>query len=99
MNEPRPREHLIRNVDALDGLPGFDGDGAAFHVWLLRLAAASAAKCRPQGPGVRGALAQLSNFDYELVALRVLGEVEIDHLSPALNACRLRNTAGSFGSP
>ena len=73
-------------LKALDGLPGFDGDGAAFHVWLIRLAAASAAKRRPQGPGVRAALAQLSNFDYELVALRVLGEVDVDHLSPALNA-------------
>jgi len=31
-------------------------------------------------------MTRLSHFDYELVALRVLGEVDIDHLAPALNA-------------
>ena len=71
---------------ALDGLPNFDGDSAAFHVWLLRLAASTAARRRTAGEGVRGAMTRLSHFDYELVALRVLGEVDIDHLAPALNA-------------
>ncbi|HEY4026350.1 MAG TPA: DUF5667 domain-containing protein [Candidatus Dormibacteraeota bacterium] len=73
-------------LKALDGLPGFDGDSAAFHVKLLRLAAGTAAKHRPQGAGVREALARLSNFDYELVALRILAEIDLDHLWPALNA-------------
>jgi hypothetical protein len=73
-------------LKALDGLTGFEGDSSAFHVWLLRLAAADAAKHRPQGTGVRAAMALLSNFDYELVALRVLGEIDVDHLSPALSA-------------
>jgi DNA-directed RNA polymerase specialized sigma24 family protein len=73
-------------LKALDGLSGFTGDSAAFHVWLLRLAAGAAAKRRPQGAGTRGALAALSNFDYELIALRVLAEVDVDHLTPALNA-------------
>ena len=71
---------------ALDGLPNFDGDSAAFHVWLLRLAASTAARRRTAGEGVRRAMTRLSHFDYELVALRVLGEVDIDHLAPALNA-------------
>ena len=71
---------------ALDGLPNFDGDSAAFHVWLLRLAASTAARRRPAGEGVRGAMTRLSHFDYELVTLRVLGEVDIDRLAPALNA-------------
>jgi hypothetical protein len=71
---------------ALDGLPSFEGDSPAFHVWLLRLAASSASRRRPAGEGVRGALTRLSNFDYELVALRVLGEIGVDHLAPALNA-------------
>jgi DNA-directed RNA polymerase specialized sigma24 family protein len=73
-------------LKALDGLSGFSGDGAAFHVWLLRLAATAAAKKRPQGAGTRAALAALSNFDYELITLRILGEVDVDHLTPALNA-------------
>ena len=71
---------------ALDGLPGFEGDSAAFHVWLLRLAASAAARHRPAGDGVRGALAPLSHFDYEILALRVLAGISVDHLSPALNA-------------
>lgn len=73
-------------MKALDGIGSFDGDTSAFHVWLLRLAAAAAARRRPQGQGIRGALARLSHFDYELVALRVLAEVDVDHLAPALNA-------------
>lgn len=73
-------------MKALDGLPGFDGDTAAFNVWLLRHAAGAAAKRRPRGDGWRQALSNLSNFDYELVALRVLGEVDTDHLAPALSA-------------
>lgn len=73
-------------LKALDGLAGFSGDSAAFRVWLLRLAVAIAAKHRPQGTGIRQALAGLSNFDYELIALRILGEVDVDRLSPALNA-------------
>ncbi|HXM57132.1 MAG TPA: DUF5667 domain-containing protein [Candidatus Dormibacteraeota bacterium] len=73
-------------LKALDGLAGFDGDSAAFHVWVLRLAAGTAAKRRPQGTGTRQALARLSNFDYELVALRILAEIDLDHLSPALSA-------------
>src|SRR5262249_29373612 len=71
---------------ALDGLPSFEGDSPAFHVWLLRFAASSASRRRPAGEGVRGGLTRLSNFDYELVALRVLGEIGVDHLAPALNA-------------
>ena len=71
---------------ALDGLPNFDGASAAFHVWLLRLAAGTAARRRPAAEGVRVAMTRLSHFDYELVALRLLGDVDIDHLAPALNA-------------
>src|SRR5262249_53085516 len=67
-------------LKALDGLSGFSGDSAAFHVWLLRLAAGAAAT------GTRAALNGLSNFDYELISLRILGEVDVDHLIPALNA-------------
>lgn len=86
--EPAAAEQLAGEalLKALDGLAGFGGDGAAFHVWLLRLAAAAAARRRPQGTGTRQALVELSNFDYELVALRILGEVDVDHLTPALNA-------------
>jgi len=73
-------------LKALDGLSGFDGGPAAFHVWLLRLGVGAAAKRRPQGAGARQSLLPLSNFDYELVALRVLAEIDVDHLSPALNA-------------
>jgi DNA-directed RNA polymerase specialized sigma24 family protein len=86
--DPATAEELAGTalMRALDGLAGFDGDGAAFHVWVLRLATGAAAKRRPQGEGIRGALARLSNFDYELVALRILGEIDLDHLSPTLNA-------------
>jgi DNA-directed RNA polymerase specialized sigma24 family protein len=86
--DPEVAESLAGDalMKALDGLASFDGDGSAFHVWLLRLAAAAAARRRPQGDGIRGALARLSHFDYELVALRVLAEVDVDHLAPALNA-------------
>src|SRR5262249_51369258 len=86
--EPAAAEELagVALLKALDGLTGFSGDSAAFHVWLPRLAAGAAAKRRPQGEGIRQALAGLSNFDYELVALRILGEVDIDHLSPVLSA-------------
>jgi hypothetical protein len=86
--DPEQAESLAGTalMKALDGLPGFDGDGPAFRVWLLRLAAAAAARRRPQGEGIRKALGGLSNFDYELVALRILGEVGVDHLGPALNA-------------
>ena len=86
--DPAAAEQLASGamLKALDGLPGFDGGVAAFHVWLLRLAVGTAAKRRPQGTGTRQDLARLSNFDYELVALRVLCEVDVDHLSPALNA-------------
>jgi DNA-directed RNA polymerase specialized sigma24 family protein len=71
---------------ALDGLPGFEGDGPAFDVWLMRLGAASAARHRPQTAGLRLAMARLSNFDYELIALRILAGVDSDHLAPLLNA-------------
>jgi DNA-directed RNA polymerase specialized sigma24 family protein len=71
---------------AVDGLPAFDGGAAAFHVWLLRMAVTAAAKRRPQGHGTRQALTQLSNIDYELVALRVLAEIDPDHMAPVLNA-------------
>ncbi len=86
--EPAAAEQLAGTIllKALDGLAGFTGDSAAFHVWLLRLAAAAAARHRPQSAGMRGALAALSNFDYEVIALRILGEVDVDRLSPALNA-------------
>jgi DNA-directed RNA polymerase specialized sigma24 family protein len=86
--DPAAAEHLAGEtlLKALDGLAGFTGDGAAFHVWILRLAAGAAARRRPQGSGTRQALAELSNFDYELIALRVLGEVDVDHLTPVLNA-------------
>ena len=73
-------------LKALDGLSGFSGDSAAFHVWLLRLAAGAAAKRRQPATGTRAALNGLSNFDYELISLRILGEVDVDHLIPALNA-------------
>jgi DNA-directed RNA polymerase specialized sigma24 family protein len=73
-------------LKALDGLPTFDGDGAAFDVWLLRLAASIAARRRPHTAGLRLAMARLSNFDYELIALRLLAGIDIDHLEPALNA-------------
>ncbi|HZV49307.1 MAG TPA: DUF5667 domain-containing protein [Candidatus Dormibacteraeota bacterium] len=73
-------------MKALDGLPDFEGEGRAFDVWLLRLAASAAARRRAPGVGLRARMARLSNFDYELVALRVLGEVDSDRLSPALNA-------------
>jgi len=86
--DPATAEQLAGEAlrKALDGLTGFSGDSAAFHVWLLRLAASTAARRRPQGTGTRQALAELTNFDYELVALRVLGEVDVDRLTPALNA-------------
>jgi DNA-directed RNA polymerase specialized sigma24 family protein len=86
--DPAAAEQLAGEalLKALDGLAGFSGDGAAFHVWLLRLAAGTAAKRRPHGTDTRQALATLSNFDYELIALRILGEVDVDHLTPALNA-------------
>jgi DNA-directed RNA polymerase specialized sigma24 family protein len=86
--DPEVAESLAGDalMKALDGLAGFEGDGSAFHVWLLRLAAGAAARRRPRGDGTRGALGRLSNFDYELVALRVLAEVDVDHLGPALNA-------------
>jgi hypothetical protein len=71
---------------ALDGLHNFEGDSPAFHVWLLRLAASTAARHRPPGVGIRGALTRLSHFDYELVTLRILGQVGVDHLAPALSA-------------
>lgn len=71
---------------ALDGLPAFEGDSPAFHVWLLRLAAAAAARRRPETEGARTGLMRLSHFDYELVALRVLGQIGIDHLTAALSA-------------
>ncbi|HLH67506.1 MAG TPA: sigma factor [Candidatus Dormibacteraeota bacterium] len=73
-------------MKALDGLPDFEGEGQAFDVWLLRLGASVAARRRAPGVGLRARLGRLSNFDYELVALRVLGEVDSDRLSPALNA-------------
>jgi len=86
--DPAAAEQLAGGtlLKALDGLNGFTGDGAAFHVWLLRLAAGAAAKRRPQGTGTRQTMAGLSNFDYELISLRILGEVDVDHLTPALNA-------------
>jgi DNA-directed RNA polymerase specialized sigma24 family protein len=85
---PADAEHLASEalLKALDGITAFTGGGAAFHVWVLRLAAGMAAKRRPQGDGMRARMAAPSNFDYELIALRVLGDVDIDHLTPALNA-------------
>ncbi len=71
---------------ALDGLEDFQGDGPGFDVWLLRMAATGCARHRPGGSGVQGGLARLSNFDFELVVLRCLGEVDCEHLSPALSA-------------
>jgi hypothetical protein len=71
---------------ALDALPGYDGDAASFQVLALRHAAQAAARRRPRPGGPRKPLAKLSNFDYELVSLRILGEISIDHLSPVLNA-------------
>lgn len=79
-------------LKALDGLESFAGDSRAFDVWLLRLAASGAARSRAQANGLapearpRSSLARLSSFDYELVALRILGGVDSDHLAPALNA-------------
>jgi DNA-directed RNA polymerase specialized sigma24 family protein len=71
-------------LKALEAVETFAGDGAAFDLWLLRLAAAEAARHRPQTAGVRADLSRLSNSEYELLALRVLGDVDTDHLSPAL---------------
>jgi DNA-directed RNA polymerase specialized sigma24 family protein len=86
--EPAAAEQLAAGalLKALDGLANFEGDSAAFHVWVIRLAAGIAAKRRPQGTGTRHALTRLSNFDYELIALRILAEIDLDHLSPALSA-------------
>src|SRR5205085_366845 len=88
--DPALAERLVADalLKALDGLPSFTGDGAAFHVWLLRLAIGSAARRRPAAEGVRGALAGLSNFDYELVSLRVL----VGDAVPPEVATRLRTT-------
>jgi hypothetical protein len=72
-------------LKALETVEGFDGDGAAFDLWLLRLAAAEAARHRAQTAGIRADLNRLGNHEYELLALRVLGEVDTDHLSPALD--------------
>jgi hypothetical protein len=71
---------------ALDGLEEFQGDGPGFDVWVLRMAAADCVRHRPGGSDIQGSLARLSNFDFELVALRCLGEVDCEHLSPALSA-------------
>ncbi|HKF76008.1 MAG TPA: DUF5667 domain-containing protein [Candidatus Dormibacteraeota bacterium] len=74
-------------LKALDGLPGFDGGAGAFHIWVLRLGASGASRRRPQAEnGIRAALAHLTNFDYELVSLRLLADIDVDHLAPVLNA-------------
>jgi DNA-directed RNA polymerase specialized sigma24 family protein len=92
---------------ALDGLDSFTGDGAAFDLWVLRLAAAEAARYRPQTAGIRADLARLSHQEFELLALRVLGEIDTDHLAPALGmravalrsqlAAALRRVDGAVG--
>lgn len=88
MGEPAAAEEVagIALMKSLDGLRHFEGDASAYRVWLLRLGATACSRRRPQADGVRGAMARLSNFDYELVALRILGEVDIDRLGPVLNA-------------
>jgi DNA-directed RNA polymerase specialized sigma24 family protein len=72
-------------LKALEAVETFDGDGAAFDLWLLRLAAAEAARHRAQTAGVRADLNRLGHHEYELLALRVLGDVDTDHLAPALD--------------
>jgi DNA-directed RNA polymerase specialized sigma24 family protein len=93
---------------SLDGLESFTGDGAGFDLWLLRLAAAEAARHRPQMAGIRADLTRLSHHEYELLALRVVGDVDTDHLSPALGvravalrsqlAAALRRVDGAVGA-
>lgn len=72
-------------LKSLESVETFEGDGAAFDLWLLRLAAAETARHRAQTAGVRADLNRLGNHEYELLALRVLGDVDTDHLSPALD--------------
>jgi DNA-directed RNA polymerase specialized sigma24 family protein len=72
-------------LKALETVESFEGDGAAFDLWLLRLAAAEAARHRAQTAGVRADLNRLGNHEYELLAVRVLGDLDTDHLSPALD--------------
>lgn len=86
LGDPEAAELLVGRtmLRALEGLPGFSGDGPAFDLWLLRLAASEAARRRPVTAGLRGDLTRVSNHEYELVALRVLAHVDTDHLAPAL---------------
>jgi DNA-directed RNA polymerase specialized sigma24 family protein len=72
-------------LKALETVESFEGDGAAFDLWLLRLAAVEAARHRAQTAGVRADLNRLGNHEYELLAVRVLGDLDTDHLSPALD--------------
>jgi hypothetical protein len=88
VGEPVQAEAMAAHAlhKALDGLPSFAGDGPAFDVWLMRLGAAAVARRRPQIAGLRLAMARLSNFDYELVALRILAHVPVDCLAAEMNA-------------
>ncbi|MBJ7599833.1 DUF5667 domain-containing protein [Candidatus Nephthysia bennettiae] len=73
-------------LKALEAVETFDGDGAAFDLWLLRLTASEAARHRAQTAGVRADFNRLGHHEYELLALRVLGDVDTDHLAPGLDA-------------
>ena len=86
LGDPESAELLVGRVllKGLEELPGFPGDGAAFDLWLLRLAAAETARRRPQVPGLRGDLARLGSHEYELIALRVLAHVDSDRLAPLM---------------
>ena len=86
LGDPESAELLTGRalLKALESVETFSGDGAAFDLWLLRLAAGEAARHRPQTAGIRADLSRLSNSEYELLALRVLGEVDSEHLVPAL---------------
>ncbi|MDQ6921846.1 MAG: hypothetical protein M3170_09630, partial [Candidatus Dormibacteraeota bacterium] len=87
LGDPESAELLTGRalLKSLESVETFEGDGAAFDLWLLRLAAAETARHRAQTAGVRADLNRLGNHEYELLALRVLGDVDTDHLSPALD--------------
>lgn len=81
-------EALTRKA-ALRGLavlPGFGGDPAQFEALVLRAAASAAARRRESGSGLRRGLAQLTASEYELLALRLFGELPTERLASLLGA-------------